>query len=119
MAHLIACLCTVGLISHPFAIEEGETYESFKQSLIKKLYQLPDGVVETYIHPGIDDPWMKRHIPNWEKRVWEYRLMLDNDFDYALRDAGVTLVDYRYIRANLKRPRRQAAITLLKMLIKR
>lgn len=45
--------------------------------------------------------------------------MLDNDFDYALRDAGVTLVDYRYIRANLKRPRRQAAITLLKMLIKR
>lgn len=104
------------LISHPFAVEEGETYESFKQSIIDKLYLLPDGVVETYIHPGVNDTWMKQHIPNWEKRVWEYRLMLDDDFGYALRDAGVTLTDYRYVQTNLKRPRWRAAMTLLRMM---
>lgn len=104
------------LISHPFAVEEGETYESFKQSIIDKLYLLPDGVVETYIHPGVNDTWMKQHIPNWEKRVWEYRLMLDDDFGYALRDAGVTLTDYRYVQSNLKRPRWRAAMTLLRMM---
>ena len=107
------------LISHPFAVEEGETYESFKQSIIEKLYRLPDGVVETYIHPGTDDPWMQQHIPDWEKRVWEYRLMLDDDFDYALRDAGVTLVDYRYVKDNLQRSRWRGAASLLRSLVKR
>lgn len=40
------------LLSHPFSVMEGETYESFKQSLIDKLYRLPEGVSETYVHPG-------------------------------------------------------------------
>lgn len=107
------------LISHPFDVEEGETYASFKRSLIDKLYRLPEGVVETYIHPGTDDPWMREHIPHWEKRVWEYKLMLDDDFGYALRDAGVTLTDYRYVKANLKRPRLRSAASLLRQLAKR
>lgn len=106
------------LISHPFHMEEGETYGTFKQSLIDKLYRLPKGVVETYIHPGVDDPWMLLHIPHWEKRVWEYKLMLDEDFSYALRDAGVTLTDYRYVRANLRRPRLRSAASLLRSLRK-
>ncbi len=107
------------LISHPFHVEDGETYESFKQSLIDKLYRLPEGVVETYIHPGVDDPWMQLHIPYWEKRVWEYKLMLDDDFGHALRDAGVTLTDYRFVKANLKRPRIRSAASLLRLLNKR
>jgi len=107
------------LISHPFHTEEGETYESFKRSLIDRLYRLPEGVVETYIHPGADDPWMQLHIPYWEKRVWEYKLMLDDDFGHALRDAGVTLTDYRFVKANLKRPRMRSAASLLRRLSKR
>lgn len=107
------------LISHPFPIEEGETYDSFKRSLIGKLYRLPEDVVETYIHPGADDPWMQQHVPHWEKRVWEYKLMLDDDFGYALRDAGVTLTDYRFVKANSKRPRIRSAASLLRQLNKR
>jgi len=87
------------LLSHPYAVQEGETYDTFKRSLIGKLYRLPEGVCETYIHPAVDDAEMRRKIPNWEKRVWEFRLMLDDDFAYALRDAGVELVDYRHVRA--------------------
>ncbi|MBD0382187.1 polysaccharide deacetylase family protein [Paenibacillus sedimenti] len=86
------------LLSHPFAVEEGETYESFKKMMIAKMYNLPDGIVETYIHPGVADPFTQSHIPHWEKRVWEYRLMLDDDFAYALKDAGVVLTDYRYLQ---------------------
>lgn len=86
------------LLSHPFRKEEGETYDSFKRSLIDKLYRLPEGIVETYIHPGAEDAWMSAHIPDWEKRVWEYKLMFDDDWEYALKDAKVTLVDYRILR---------------------
>lgn len=107
------------LLSHSFPVEAGETYESFKQSLIDKLYRLPEGVVETYIHPAVDDERMSRLIPHWEKRVWEYKLMMDDDFAYALRDADVTLTDYRYVKENLKRPRLRSAASLLKTWMKR
>ncbi|OUM94789.1 MAG: hypothetical protein A9Z00_01075 [Thermobacillus sp. ZCTH02-B1] len=100
------------LLSHPFEVLEGETYDSFKRMLIGKLYRLPDGICETYIHPGIDDPWMRERIPHWEKRVWEFKLMMDEDFRYALRDAGVTLVDYRFIRRHGRESRLRAGARL-------
>ncbi|MEK4185564.1 MULTISPECIES: polysaccharide deacetylase family protein [Paenibacillus] len=106
------------LLSHPFGVEEGETYESFKRSIIAKLYSLPDGVSETYIHPGIDDPWMQANIPHWSKRVWEYKLPFDDDFTYALSDAKVELTNYRYVQEHLKRPRLRSAGRLLKNLIR-
>ncbi|MGN7359736.1 polysaccharide deacetylase family protein [Paenibacillus sp. SAF-054] len=101
------------LLSHPFGIEEGETYDSFKKSMIAKLYHLPDGVCETYIHPGVEDDWMLANIPNYAKRVWEYQLPFDDDFDYALRDAEVELTDYRYVQEHLKRPRLRSALKLV------
>ncbi len=104
------------LLSHPFHIQEGETYESFKLSIIDKLYKLPDGVSETYIHPGMEDPWMLANIPDWEKRVWESQLPFDDDFTYALRDADVQLTDYRYVQEQLKRPRLRSAFKLLREL---
>ncbi|MFD0674690.1 polysaccharide deacetylase family protein [Cohnella sp. GCM10027633] len=107
------------LLSHPFEVLPGETYETFKQSLIAKLYRLPDGISETYIHPAIDDAAMQAGVPHWEKRVWEYRLMLDDDFGYAIRDAGVMLTDYRYIQKHGKVSRLKSAWTLARELLRR
>jgi predicted glycoside hydrolase/deacetylase ChbG (UPF0249 family) len=104
------------LLSHPYHIVDGETYDSFKQSMIANLYKLPDGVSETYIHPGVPDEWMKVHIPNWEKRVWEYQLMLDDDYSHAMRDSGVILTDYRYVQTQLRRSKVGAAFRLMRLL---
>lgn len=107
------------LLSHPFPIVEGETYDSFKQSLIAKLYALPEGVSETYIHPGAEDEWMLANIPNWEKRVWEYRLLFDDDFAYGLQDAKVMLADYRYVEEHLKKPRVRSAVKLMGLMVRK
>lgn len=104
------------LLRHPYGIQEGETYDSFKQSFIRRLYELPEGVCEIYIHPAADDERMRRLIPHWEKRVWEYRLPLDDDFRYAMRDAGIVLYDYRRLQAERRRPRLRAAARLLRLL---
>lgn len=82
------------LLSHPFSLQDGETYDSFKAMIIAKLYDLPEGISETYIHPAADDARMQELVPHWEKRVWEYRLMLDEDVHDAMKDAGVELTDY-------------------------
>lgn len=107
------------LLSHPYHIEEGETYESFKHMLVDKLYDLPEGVSETYIHPAIEDDKLQTLIPSWTKRVWEYRLMLDPDFAHALHDAKITLTDYSYVREHRRRSRIRSAGTLLKSLLSR
>ena len=106
------------LLSHPFHIQEGETYESFKQSIIEKLYALPDGISETYFHPGAEDSWMQANIPDWTKRVWEYRLLQDRDFAYARRDAHVTLTNYQRLKRQTPRPRLRAAWKLLRELVR-
>lgn len=122
MAVALADVLGVGLpdylISHPYHVEEGETYESFRRSILAKLYELPeDGVSETYFHPAVEDEELSRRIPSWEKRVWEYRLLQEEDFAYTLRDAGVELTDYGYVQAYRRRPRLPAAIRLAKALL--
>ncbi|MFD0695211.1 polysaccharide deacetylase family protein [Paenibacillus sp. GCM10027628] len=107
------------LLSHSFAIEEGETYESFKRMMMAKMYDLPDGIVETYIHPAADDPFMQSHIPHWEKRVWECRLMMDDDFAYAMKDAGVTLTNYSFLREHGRVSRLRSAWTLARELLRK
>jgi len=104
------------LLTHPYHMTEGETYDSFKSSLLAKIYELPEGVSETYIHPAAEDAHMASIVPSWSKRVWEYRLMQDDDFSYALMDAGVQLIDYRYVRENLRRSRLKSAWSLFRLL---
>lgn len=105
------------LLSHPYHVEEGETYESFRAMMIAKLYDLPDGVSETYIHPAVPDERLEREIPSWEKRVWEYRLALDDEFAYAMKEAGVELTRYSHVRERPGRSRARAASALAKMLL--
>lgn len=107
------------LLSHPFHIVEGESYERFKQSMIAKMYDLPEGISETYIHPAVEDARMLAQVPHWEKRVWEFKLMLDDDFGYAIKDAGVILTNYEYIRENGRASRVGSAFTLVRELLRK
>jgi len=107
------------LLSHPFHMREGETYDRFKREVIGKLYVLPEGISETYIHPAVEDARMLERVPHWRKRVWEYRLMLDDDFSYALKDAGVVLTDYSYIREHGGRSRIGSAFRLARELLRK
>jgi chitin disaccharide deacetylase len=85
------------LLTHSYAPKPGETYESFKKMMINKIYNFPEGITETYIHPSKETDEIKNINPTWQKRVHEYNLMKDDDYKYALKDAGVKLITYRDI----------------------
>jgi predicted glycoside hydrolase/deacetylase ChbG (UPF0249 family) len=89
------------LLTHSYAPELGETYESFKQMMIRRMYRLPEGISETYIHPSKETQEIKFINPTWQRRVHEYQLMKDEDYCYALKDAGIKQITYRDI-ADLK-----------------
>ncbi len=85
------------LLTHSYAAEPGETYESFKEMMIGRMYRLPEGITETYIHPSKESNEIKHINPTWQRRVHEYQLMKDEDYRYALKDAGIKQVTYRDI----------------------
>ncbi len=85
------------LLTHPYAPEPGETYESFKKMMLDRIYHLPEGITETYIHPSKETEEIKIINPTWQRRVHEYRLMGDKDYQYALKDAGIKMITYRDI----------------------
>ncbi|MGU3471730.1 polysaccharide deacetylase family protein [Paenibacillus sp. D51F] len=104
------------LVSHSYHEEIGETYDTFKEMMIRKLYALPEGIIETYIHPAAPDPAMAAVIPSWEKREWEFLLPQDADFRYAIRDAGIELTTYAEVDRLQRQPRLRSWIRLWRLL---
>lgn len=97
MADSMGILIPDYLLTHPYAPEQDETYDSFKEMMIGRMYRLPEGISETYIHPSKETEEIKFINPTWQRRVYEYELMKDNDYRYALKDAGIRQITYRDI----------------------
>ena len=82
------------LYSFHFAPKEGEDYCSFKKEVLDLVHTVPEGISELYFHPSMDTPEVREICPSWQRRVWEFRLLFDEDFTYALKDARITLIPY-------------------------
>ncbi len=102
-ADMLGILTPDYLLTHAYEAEQGETYESFKEMMIGRIYRLPEGITETYIHPSKETSEIKFINPTWQRRVHEYELMKDEDYRYALKDANVTMISYRDISKIRKR----------------
>jgi len=86
------------LLAHPYEKQPGETYETFRDMVCQKSTRLPEGIHELFIHPAIDTPELRAIIPDWEKRLWEYRLLSDPTFRETILRHGIQLVDWRQMR---------------------
>ncbi len=72
-----------------------ESYETYRDIILKKWVDIPDGVTETFIHPSIEDDELKTITGRWKDRVWEYQLMKDPYVLEYLKEHGVELISYR------------------------
>jgi predicted glycoside hydrolase/deacetylase ChbG (UPF0249 family) len=86
------------LYSVHFRPHEGETYQSFKKEMIQLIYSLPAGINELYFHPSIDTEEIRKICSSWQRRVWEFELLFDPDFSYAIQDSGTRRISYPMIR---------------------
>ena len=83
------------LYAYPFSSPEDATYEGFFKDVCTLLTGLPEGVHEIYFHPSMDTDEVRGICPSWQRRVWDYRLLMDDELHYVLRDAGIELISYR------------------------
>ena len=79
-----------------------ESYEVYRDTILKIWTDLPDGVTETFIHPSIENDELKGITGRWLDRVWEYQLMKDPYTHEYLKKHGVELISYRELIAMKK-----------------
>lgn len=95
------------LIEYPFHVQQGETYETFREMVAGLLSELRPGVSELYIHPSVDTEEIRVINPSWTKRVWEYEVFKDPEIRSLIRDLRIDLISWR----DLKRMREGRSIT--------
>jgi len=70
--------------------------QTVKDFWLDVLQNLPPGVTELYIHPAQESDLLKKITGNWQRRVAEYRLFLnDPDIRRTLQDRRIILIGYR------------------------
>lgn len=91
------------LIGLPFGRRPGETYESYKQSMIEVLRNLQPGVSEILIHPAVASEELKAIHQEWEKRQWDYELFRDPEVWQTIKEQGIIQTSW----SELKKLQRQ------------
>ncbi len=80
---------------HDFDGEGGKSYEAFREYMLKRFENCPDGIVETYIHPSLECDELKNTSTVWHRRVWEHRFFADPETKKHIEAQGIELISYR------------------------
>ncbi|AZS13443.1 polysaccharide deacetylase family protein [Paenibacillus lutimineralis] len=86
------------LIGLPFGKLPGETYDSYKQSMIEVLQNLQPGVSEILIHPAIASEELKAVHHEWEKRQWDYELFRDQEVQQVIEEQGIVRTSWNALQ---------------------
>ena len=82
------------LFSHPFALTPSDTYETVRDYYLNRIRKIRPGITEMFLHPAKETEELKAICGGWQKRVWEYRLMLDDMVIKAIEAEGIKLVGW-------------------------
>jgi predicted glycoside hydrolase/deacetylase ChbG (UPF0249 family) len=82
------------LFTHRGSLRPEDRYEDLKSAYLAMIERCPEGVSEMFLHPCIETPELKAIHGQWQKRVWEYELMLDDGVLKFIQRQGITLSAY-------------------------
>ncbi|MHB1891233.1 MAG: polysaccharide deacetylase family protein, partial [Acidimicrobiales bacterium] len=79
-----------------------------RDALVDAIPKLEPGVTEIYLHPAVESAELAAMAPDWEARVDDHRLLVDDQtVVHALEEAGIALVGYRELRDLMRSERRR------------
>jgi len=82
------------LFTNTVPFSELTSYEKLKEIYFYIISNLPEGVSEVFLHPSLESSPMGKNNPVWFARVWEYKLLLDDDLKHHLEKEGIKLITY-------------------------
>jgi predicted glycoside hydrolase/deacetylase ChbG (UPF0249 family) len=80
------------LCFHPFDLTPNDTYETVRDYYLNLIRNTRPGITEIFLHPAKETEELKAICHDWQKRVWEYRLMLDDLVIKTIEAEGIKLV---------------------------
>jgi len=89
----------------PFREAEGETYEDFRQKMMKLLRELRPGVTELIIHPSLVTEELRAFHTAPIKRGMEMEIFRDAEVQQFMKDEGIILIGWRELRDLQRRQR--------------
>ncbi len=94
-AHLKEGLKLIDYIAtNEFFKVKGKSYDTFRDEVISYMKNLPYGITEYFIHPSVESDEIKHISPDWEQRLFEYRVFRDPVVRKVIAEEGIKLVDY-------------------------
>jgi predicted glycoside hydrolase/deacetylase ChbG (UPF0249 family) len=66
---------------------------------VQMLRALPVGLSEWAVHPGVGNAELRAAVPSWQVRQTDFDFVVSQEAWTILQEEGITLVDYRAVRA--------------------
>lgn len=70
-------------------------YDVYREKILDRLSNIPEGISETFIHPSLECDEIKAITSTWRCRVWEHKLFADEATRQHLESHGVRYINYR------------------------
>lgn len=82
------------LSSHHFPVTTADGYAAVKDVYLDIIRGIGEGITEIYLHPASDSGELRAIAPDWQKRVWEYQFLLDEELPRTLEKEGIMLTNW-------------------------
>lgn len=82
------------LLTNPFPIAKIPSFLHLKEFYLQAVRNIGEGVTELFLHPSHDSARMSAITPEWRKRVWEYRFLMEDDLMKTLERENIRLVSW-------------------------
>lgn len=82
------------LVSNPYSMEKIKDYETLRQYYLDALDNCIDGVTEIFLHPAYETD----EGGEWQKRVFELRLLKSGDLLQKARDKDIQVVSWQIFK---------------------
>lgn len=74
-----------------------ETYEQKRDELCRLLSSLEPGLTAFVFHPAVASPGLERMTDDWQQRVWERDVLLDDEVQKTLKAQRIQTTNWREI----------------------
>ncbi|MGF7145891.1 hypothetical protein HNQ56_004335 [Anaerotaenia torta] len=84
----------VDIVTNPFSIRDISSYEQLKNFYLNAVRNTEEGVTELFMHPSGENSTYSFITPEWQKRIWEYRFLLDDELQKVIGQENIKLVSW-------------------------
>lgn len=85
------------LLTPDYSVEGEDSYKRIKEQTMDLLHEEVEGLCEFFIHPMADTEEIREINPAWQRRLYEHRLIMDQDVRQIIKDREIELVSWQFV----------------------